>query len=148
MKLRPGEEPEEASGYLWIGDGLCPEGQGRCDFWVNLDEIKAYETDLPWKYYNSALIGDVIESPQVIFEGLRRDGYESAFCYSFIPKKIWLDDQETLEAPPKTVFLAYVCRKEEKLIVFDWAFRSEDEERPGYPKGWRLNFERVLWQKP
>jgi hypothetical protein len=44
------------------------------------------------------------------------------------------------------VFLAYVHGCVGGYIVFDWDWREEDPDKPGFPLNWEEDFEPPTWQ--
>jgi hypothetical protein len=97
------------------------------------------------KFYDIRSITDALETPAVIFEGLQRHPFEQAYCYSCVPARRWLNEEDTGPPPPWQVFLVYVVRMDGKLVVLDWNWRPADRSKPYYPKNWEQDYARRLW---
>jgi hypothetical protein len=132
-----------------IGGGLNPDGSPDALFFVESQTLDLIERDGPeWKYEDARFILEAVSEPDAIFEGLKRAGHADCFCYSV---QLTRDpDEPDSTVPPAfgKVFLAFVRRVIGGYLVFDWAWRKEDEDVPGRPQGWEKDFTRPTWSKP
>lgn len=145
----PDKPLAELTGYLSIGPGRHPSGQGPANFFVNFDELRMLERDGPaWKFDNAVQIGKVLDEPASGFEGLNRPEFDAGYCYSMRLFDFY-QGNEVHPAEPGSVFVVFLKpgKGTAEFVVIDWAIREEDAMRQGYPKGWREAFSRELWSK-
>lgn len=135
------------SDQLPLGEGLDPAGKPGAPFFIDTIALETVERDGPeWKFEDARFIEEAIQEPDAIFQGLRRVGQQEGLCYSVRPTRD--PDIENDTGPPcyGQVFLVYV-RVGMGYVVFDWAWREEDENSPGHPAGWQGDFTRRLWHR-
>ncbi len=103
------------------------------------------------KFFDARLIEQVLISPDVIFKGLKREGFEDGYCYSKVPSCRWVggigEDPIKIPPPPDVVMLVFI-KPDKGRLVFDWELRPEQRESPGHPENWESNFEERIWMKP
>jgi hypothetical protein len=134
-------------GYLSI-DGLSTDGSGKATFIIAKAKIENYQRRGPkHKFLELHNVKETLESPIVIFEGLKREDFLNSYCFCKVPVIQKL--RQTIEAPfpPHFVFLVFVNRDNRGLVVFDWEKRKADPNHPGRPLGWESAFERIAWAK-
>jgi hypothetical protein len=132
---------------LPIGEGRDPSGQPGAMFYVDRAELDIIEQDGPdWKLDDARFIAEAVAEPDAIFEGLQRPGQEKSLCYAVRPTH---DPDQESESLPRYgfVFLVFVRLGVGGFVVFDWEWREEDPDMPGYPVGWKDDFARRTWQK-
>jgi hypothetical protein len=130
-----------------VGEGVGPDGQSRAEFFIDRPMVDHLIDNGPtWKLDDARFIKETVESPDAIFEGLRRDNHEESLCYSVRPTRD--PDNEDGSLPPRFgfVFVIFVVRRF-GLVVFDWEWRTEDFNHPGHPENWTTDFTRRLWLK-
>ena len=92
------------------------------------------------RWFDIAAAAEVLREPSVIFEGLKRDGFEHGLCYVGRPKlygQSWESDIQR-----GMVFAVYVnCDH----TVYEWRLEMEDADNPGYPVDWRTRFANRKW---
>lgn len=133
---------------LPIGERRHPTGEYGASFFLDRTELEIIEEDGPrWKFEDARFLEEAVLEPDVIFEGLKRPNQRESLCYSVRlshdPEK---RESQTLPRYGQ-VFLAFVRVGVGGYVVFDWAWREEDPEAPGYPLGWEDDFARRTWQK-
>ncbi len=107
-----------------------------------------YEMGPEWKYYDGGLVGQVLETPTSIFEGLKRPGFENGRCYCGKPLHRWTDAQVEVASPEGMVFAAYIqLEAGDSLIVWDWEWLAEDLKKPGHPQSWQTDYRSRTWPK-
>lgn len=133
-------------GYRSV-EGRCPFAEGTCEFGVSQSLLVKYQRNGPdWKFYDALLIPEVLASPAAIFEGLRREDYEDALCYSARPSRRFKSSTIEVPFPPDRVMLVYVeNHKTRGLIVLDWDSRKRHATDQGHPQNWEHDFGRRIW---
>jgi hypothetical protein len=134
---------------LPIGAGLYPNGTEGAMFFVDLAMLDQLEENGPaWKFDDRRFLEEVVTDPDVIFEGLKRQNLEDCFCYCVQPRQD--PDEPAAEVQPffLQVFLAFVRPGVGGYVVFDWAWRQEDEGKAWHPLGWENDFTRPTWTRP
>jgi hypothetical protein len=133
------------SDQLPIGEGRDPAGTPGAGFFIDLTVLEAVERDGPdWKYDDARFIEEAIREPDAIFEGPKGFAQRDILCYAVRPTH---DPENEFDSGPPAfgkVFLVYV-RVGMGYVVFDWAWREEDEAHPGRPLGWETEFARMTW---
>lgn len=136
------------SDYLPVDDGIGPNGTIDVPFYVDIHRIRELRDDGPeWKYEDARFLKETIQQPDVIFGDLRRDGENDSFAYSV---RLTHDPDEEQQVPPTfgKVFLAFVRLVQGGYLIFDWEWREEDPDNPGFPKGHKQDFGSPTWNKP
>lgn len=110
------------TGYYELS-GMRPEGGGQATFYLSVERIQEIQRFGPaWKFDNSRLLEEALQSPWAVFQGLERKGMGAAFCYSAKPSRRYRKGG-TIETPfsPDRVFLVYVQRmsRENEFEVLD-----------------------------
>ncbi len=134
-------------GYLAI-EGLAPDGSGKAIFIIakkRIEDLQRYAPES--KFLELPNVKETLESPIVIFDGLKRDDFLNSYGFCKVP--LTQKRSETIETPfpPNFVFLVYVSRDDRGLVVFDWEKRKVDPDYPGRPLGWASDFERIAWER-
>jgi hypothetical protein len=129
--------------------GRDPHTGEEREFFVSRSELEKLEEFGPkQKFLDARLIEETLRDPDVIFQGLKRPGYNDGYCYAKVPSCWWFEaDSGPIEAPPPPdmVFLVFV-RPIWGLVVFDWEWRPEDSSDPYHPEQWKAYFEKKLWE--
>jgi hypothetical protein len=134
-------------GYLGLS-GLCPSGDGKCQFIVSQQHVEHLQRSGPqWKFNNLHVLPEILNDPSVIFEGLKRDDFEGGFCYGGHVSKRMQSTTIELPPPPEMVAVVFVRPRGRENIVLDWEWRPEHSDKPGWPESWDDDFERVKWSK-
>jgi len=128
-----------------VGEGLLPDGR-RVPFFVDrrtLDLLS--EHGHAEKYHDARFIPMTVGDPDAIFQGLRRPNQNDGLCYSIRPESDPDDEEDETRSGatlPRygVVFLVFVEVRDMGYVVFDWEWREEHSEEPGYPKGWESDF--------
>jgi hypothetical protein len=114
---------------------------------VNVEIIEK-ETDILCKHgperrlYDIASAGEVLREPLVIFENLRREGFEKGLCYSGKPKIF--GQQWEMPTENGMIFAVYInCDK----IVYEWRLEKEDVKYSGHPAEWKRRFGTKIWTR-
>jgi hypothetical protein len=126
--------------------GLCPTGEGECDFLVSityLDHLHKYGPE--WKFWNLRILPEVLGHPIVIFQGLKREDYDGGLCYSRRVARRFQGPSIELPPHPDTVAVVFVNPDHRGNIVLDWDWRTEDLDRPGWPENWQSDFGETIW---
>jgi len=119
---------------------------GRDDMTINVNRAMLEDLEQngpPWKFHNSNLISETVESPTVILQGLNRVGFQTAYCFSRTPSCRWIDERTTVAPRPYTVFVVFVSSGIQPEVL-DWEWRMADPANPGYPKYWQRDFMRKV----
>jgi hypothetical protein len=131
---------------LPVGEGVGPDGQTRMMFYIDRNELdKVRDEGPPWKFEDIRFIIETVDSPDAIFQGLGRHDHEESLCYS---ARVTHDPEEPeKESLPRYghVFLVFVRPCVGGYLVFDWEWREEDDEHPGYPGDWEKDFKERVW---
>lgn len=105
---------------------------------------KLVDRGLAYLYYQALLIPGVLEQPDAIFRGLKRDDYQEALCYVGRPERQYRDHTITMPAPPGMVFLVFATKGRR---IFGWRWELADAHNPKLPDGYKNRFETQLWPK-
>lgn len=100
-----------------------------------------------WKAYNSKLVEEVVQNPQVIFRDLRRDNFQNAVSYCGRTDYRFDEHGGQIAFPDDEVFLAFATLLPEELVFFDWEFRKQDPNKQGFPINWTQDFGDPEWQR-
>jgi hypothetical protein len=134
------------SDQIPVGEGLHPDGQPGACFFIGKRELELIRKTGPrWKYEDARFITEAVRDPDVIFEGLKRHDQQDNLCYSVRPT-IDPDDEDSGLPKYHYVFLVFVSLHM-GYVIFDWEWREEDPERPGYPLNWQDDFARSTWSR-
>ena len=132
-------------GY-YAAEGMDVCDSGMADFGVSASLLKHLEQYGPrWKFHDAKLIPEALQDPTTVFEGLKRDGMEDAYCYASVPSQRWVRDRIEAPFPPNTVILVFASKRPWGFAVLDWERREADHDNPGCPKNWDRDFERRIW---
>ncbi|MBU4271706.1 MAG: hypothetical protein KKA28_07595 [Planctomycetes bacterium] len=127
--------------YLPISVGREPlfgEEGAHCCFYTSKAALEKIERNGPSsKYEDAKLIAPTLKAPRVVFEGLNRVEYSDALCYT----------GEHAEVGGREMVFLIFAKREWGLVVFDWEWRLEDSNSPGYPINWTEDFGRQIWPK-
>jgi hypothetical protein len=129
--------------------GIHPDGSSESFFYLSVERIKEIQRKGPaWKFENARLLEEALKSPNTIFEGLKREGMNEAFCYVAKPSSRYRKGG-SIETPfsPNRVFVIYVdpMLDGNGYEILDWGIRVEDNANPGHPEEWQSDFERKTW---
>lgn len=124
--------------------GLDPSGSGQREFWIEKDLIQ-YFYKLNWmdKYKGLYSVKEVLASPAVVFQGLERDGQETALCYAGLAANSFSRDGNPLPPPPGMTFVVYV-RSDDVVYRWDWEIAASNLT---YPNDFQNRFGKQLWPK-
>src|SRR5882762_3785243 len=102
-------------GYL-VCQGLHPSGEGEADFKIEKRHVEhLQDRGHSEKYYELFSAADVLKSPAIIFEGLKRQRYEDGLCYIGKPK--CYGDGTSYPGYHNMLFLVCVTKD---LRIFEW----------------------------
>lgn len=135
------------SDYLPVDDGIGPYGNSDVPFYVLKTVIRELQDDGPeWKYEDARFLKEAIQQPDVIFGDLKRNGENDSFAYSV---RLTHDPHEENPFPPAfgRVFLVFVRLGQGGYLIFDWEWREEDADHPGFPIGFGQDFGSPTWKK-
>jgi hypothetical protein len=121
---------------FWTIKGAAPDGSER-EFRIptrTVDHLQRYGPES--RYYELISAEQVLKNPDLIYEGLRREGQENGLCYIGKPKCF----REGAEYPghPGMLFLVFVTKE---YIIFEWRWEKVDEKLPDYPQDVKQRFE-------
>jgi len=134
-------------GYYCV-PGMSPDGGETWEFLISVRMLQHLERSGPGqKFYDARLLGGLLESPLAVFQGLNREDYEEAHCYSGIPACRWKSSSIQVPPPRGFVFLAFVNSDLRGHIVLDWEWRPAHKDRAGHPIGCESDFGRQTWPK-
>jgi hypothetical protein len=127
-----------------VGEGILPGG-GSAPFFVDRRTLDLMiEHGFTEKYDDGRFLPMAVSEPDAIFKGLKRANQQESLCYSIRPERDPDDEKNESEAfaLPRygVVFLAFVEVAQMGYMVFDWEWRDEDPDQPGYPLGWKNDF--------
>ena len=126
-----------------VGEGLLPGG-GRGPFFIDRRTLTLLsEHGFAEKYNDARFVPQAVSKPDAIFRGLRRPNQNEGLFYSIRPETDPDDDGDAEKVGlPRygVVFLAFVEARNMGYVVFDWEWRDEDPDEPGYPLRWRDDF--------
>jgi hypothetical protein len=135
-------------GYLTI-EGVSPVSRGPCTFLVarqKVDNLQRYGPSS--KFYDLALLPEVLKTPDAIFRGLKREGLTDSYGYSRSPSRRWQSATIELPPPPGLVFVVFINRDHRGYVVLDWEMRKTHPSDRGHPLRWEDDFEGRLWPTP
>ena len=122
------------------------EAQNPIGFGTLYVEIIEKEIDILCKHgpqarlHDIASAGQVLRKPLVIFENLKREGFEYGLCYAGKPTMYGQQWENPIAVG--LVFAVYMnCEK----IVYEWRAEPEDRKYPGYPVDWKRRFGSIKW---
>jgi hypothetical protein len=130
-----------------IGEGPDETGQRMVMFYLDKDLLDNEENGGPeWEYEDLRFVPEAVQSPDAIFKNLMRHGEDESLCYSVRPE-FDPDDPENDSLPRYGyAFLAFVRKDVGGFVVFDVAWRKENEE-PGHPHNWQDDMGERTWHK-
>jgi hypothetical protein len=132
-------------GYLPIV-GVSPDGVGEATFIIAKQKVDDLQRWGPGhKFLELQLVKETLESPDVIFEGLKREDLRDSYCFSKVPAVRKLTTTIEAPFPPDLVFLVFVNRDHRGLIILDWEKRKGDPDHYAHPLNWETDFERRAW---
>ncbi|MCD4830746.1 MAG: hypothetical protein K8R02_02930 [Anaerohalosphaeraceae bacterium] len=103
--------------------------------------LRAYKHD-PVKYENLRGAKEVLENPKRIFWGIREHN-DGGWCYTGIPKKLYIKQSNAVDFPDGKVFAVYI---NPGLQVFDWTVEYADENDTMCPKDWKERYKSLIWK--
>src|SRR5437870_2704187 len=105
---------------------MSPDGGEDGEFFLSRTMLEKLEKNGPtWKFDDASFIPEILSAPAVVFQGLKREGFQNGYCYSGVPERNW-DDPDPENVPRiGMVFVIYI-KPAWGLVVFDWDWRSED----------------------
>jgi len=117
-----------------------------CEGWYISQEAmeRIREVGPESKWHDAALIESVVESPQRVFSGLNRQGFDDGTCHVGVPP--YRHDNggnKKNTAGDRRVFMVYSTLKNYGNVVFDWEWRPGHPET-GYPDNWTQDFDKEL----
>ena len=86
-------------------------------------------------------MAEVLKSPLVIFQGLKREGKETAFCYVGKPQR----HGEDWSGPGPNGMVFMVCVTVDG-VVFEWRWEKENKVDGNRPKDIKQRFENEIWK--
>lgn len=129
-------------GFICV-PGTCPSGSGDCQFKIREKQLAHYENNSPEsKYYEIESACEVLRKPDLIFQGLKRDGHAGSFCYVGKPKIYGFNYAGA--GWEGMVFL--VCLTED-LTLFEWRWEYEDSQKAGFPQDSDERFDNKVWER-
>lgn len=135
------------AGYLTV-TGIAPEGDDEWEFLVAREMIEHLQRSGPRpKFYDSFLLGEILASPAAVFRGLKRDGFEEAYCYCGVPSRRMISTTVEAPPPPGRTFLVYVSSDHRGHVVLDWEWRPAHQDRQGLPSDYETSFGSQTWPK-
>lgn len=94
------------------------------------------------RLYDIASAGLVLREPLIIFENLKREGFEHGLCYAGKPT-IYGQQWES-PTPRGLIFTVYInCDR----IVYEWRLEEEDVKHSGRPADWKRRFGAIKWTR-
>jgi hypothetical protein len=132
-------------GYLSI-DGVSPDGTGNATFIIAKKKIDDLQRSGPaFKFLELHIVKATLETPDAIFQDLKREDLRDSYCYSKVPAVRKLSSTIEAPFPPDLVFLVFVNRDHRGLVILDWEKRKADPDHYGHPLNWETDFERRAW---
>src|SRR5262245_57911029 len=133
--------PLGIEGVFWAGNGQIVSRP----FYMPEDYYFQLQDEAPWileDLQDIPLLKQLInvEPEGVIFQNLKRDGHEHAFCYSCRPAM----------AVQPGVFVGFVDQPPANFLgpaLFWVEWREESEDHPCYPVGWQDDFGGPVWTR-
>lgn len=102
----------------------------------------AFKTE-PIKYWNLIPAKQVLETPLLIFEGVRQFN-EGGWCYVGRPTEYYLREQVTVSPlEPERVFTVYL---NPRMMVYEWRLESADRSGIAFPKDHFTRYDRLAWR--
>lgn len=93
--------------------------------------------------FDGSSVYNVLNSPAVIFEGIRRF-QKGGQCYCGVPPQRWTEGGNMTPPPPGMVFAVYV---NPGGWIYDWRWEKMDPSQPEYPVDFQKRFKEVLWHR-
>jgi hypothetical protein len=125
-----------------LGVGHDPRDRSDRTFYVHISLLENVQDDVVWKYQDVPLLGSAVKAlpPTVCFHGLRRAGFDDAYCYATKP----------VNPPQDGVLLVYFYEGPGGFAgptVIDFEWRKEDEKFPCRPHGWERDLGELIWER-
>lgn len=131
--------------------GVKPDYSGEEEFYIEADYVDHLkESGQLDKWWASPVITDVLQKPTSTFRGLKRPGNPPEFAEGLIycgrPKEIF-GRGGPMPAPPGYLLAVYIVFNQERdfLHVYDWDWKEEDENHPGFPECWATDYGVCIW---
>src|SRR5436309_15891613 len=105
--------------------GVPPDRQNAATLLIakkTVDDLQRYGPSS--KFYDMALLPEVLQEPDAIFRGLKREGLTDPYCYSKSPTRRWKSSQIELPPPPGLVFVVSFNRDHRGYVILDWELRK------------------------
>ena len=116
------------TGFIYV-NGLSPSGSGECQFKVEEKHVEHFWENGPIsKYYEVHSVCELLKNPDIVFQGLKREGHAASFCYVGKPK-IYGEDYA---GDPWLNMVFLVCITED-FTFFEWRWEKEDGEKELQP---------------
>jgi hypothetical protein len=129
--------------------GVGSNGVSKQEFYVECAHVDALSTCSPsFKYFDAAILSDILAYPASIFRGLKRPDLASdGFCYCGKPPRRYLGGEKPVLPPPGMVFAVYVFDsfRDHTFVPVDWDWWPEDMKNPGHPLNWETDYEERVW---
>jgi hypothetical protein len=136
-----------------LGEGILPDG-GCGPFYVDRQTLTLLqENGHSEKYSDARFLLMAVTKPDAIFKGLRRPNQLEGLCYSIRPEGD-PDDENSEDAESHAItalprygaaFLAFIEIRVVGYVAFDWEWRDEDPDMPGYPLNWADDFGKQVY---
>jgi len=128
----------------WTMEALNPYGSNDpLEVWLPQAHVDGLtRKGLETRFARLLLVPEVLKNPEVVFQGLEREGQEEGLCYVGRPSRDFHSTTIEVPAPPGKVFLVFVERGGK---VFEWRWEPSEDDEPAYPENYRERFGRVLW---
>ena len=145
------QEPRCPLGFIqW--EGFSPTGDGLAWFILSKGEFLGNVRDrsIRNKQLEAYLVPKITEQPDGIWEGLDRDGKQTALAYVGRSDRFHGDITIQLPPQPGKVFAVYIretLASAGQFIIDYWEHVPEDIDNPGFPEKHRRRYGRRLWPK-
>lgn len=131
-----------SSGFFTV-NGLHPSGNGQCEFKIAAAAVEALESHGPvQRFHDLKSAVEVLKSPLMIFEGLKRYKFRNGLCYIGKPRAY----RDGWEGPQRPNMLFMVCMTE-RFAIFEWGWEKSDSGDEDVLEDTDNRFERLKWKR-
>lgn len=134
--------------HVPIGEGPDQTGNHKVMFYLDKLLLDNEENGGPeWEYGDLRFVTEAVQNPDAIFKSLLRYGEDESLCYSVRPTFDPSDPENNSLPRYGYAFLAFVRSEGWGFVVFDLAWRKEDEVEPGHPQNWEIDLGERTWHR-
>jgi hypothetical protein len=124
--------------------GLDPFTGDQKEYWIEKDLIEFYyKRGMLGKFRELQLVKEILPSPAVVFEGLKRESQEKSLCFAEIASHAYSASGHRKTRPNNQTFAVFVLSNDK---IFRWGWEAADKNGT-YPLDYKNRFTCQIWPK-